>query len=75
MNIFMLAFIPTRNVINDELNKLLSRVSIHDFAIRWFIRTYLFVKMHVYLFNERRKKKRIARAIITTSIIKISIFA
>lgn len=58
MNIFMLAVIPTRNVINDELNKLLSRVSIHDFAIRWFIRTYLFVKMRVYLFNERRKKKK-----------------
>lgn len=37
---------------------LLSRVCIHDFPIRWFIQTYLFVKnARVSLFDERKKKK------------------
>lgn len=37
---------------------LLSRVCIHDFPIRWFIQTYLFVKKCacIYLMKERKEK-------------------
>lgn len=61
MNIFMLVVIPTRNVINDELNNRATFIaSLHSRFSYQMVYSNLSIrkKMRVYLFNERKKERK-----------------